>query len=250
MSLAGRTVLVTRPAAQGVALAARLAAAGAMPLAFPLLEIVPQPAALAALPGLAERADWLVFVSPSAIDVTWPALADHPVSAKLACVGAPSARRLAALAGRPVLHPASGADSTALLAEAALSDVAGQRVLIVRGVGGRAELAEGLAARGATVEFAEVYRRVDATPDWAAFDSAAAAGTLVAACVTSIEIAERLFSLAGRPREATLQSLLYSVPHARIAERLAQLGARHVVTTPAGDDALVDGLSEWFQRHP
>ncbi|MDN0081253.1 uroporphyrinogen-III synthase [Crenobacter sp. SG2305] len=250
MSLAGRTVLVTRPAAQGAALATLLTAAGAQPLAFPLLDIVPQPDALAALPALAGAADWLVFVSPSAIDVAWPVLAELPPAARLACVGAPSAQRLAALAGRPVLHPSNGADSGALLAEPALAELAGQRVLIVRGIGGRAELAEGLAARGAAVEFAEVYRRIDAAPDWAAFDSAADAGTLAAACVTSAEIAERLFQLAGRSRQATLQSLLYSVPHARIAERLAQLGARHVVTTPAGDAALVDGLSEWFQRHP
>ncbi|XLM20780.1 uroporphyrinogen-III synthase, partial [Chromobacterium piscinae] len=99
------------------------------------------PQALATLPALAARADALFWVSPSAIDIGWPALAGMDLTAKrLACVGAASARRLAALSGRPVLHPTAGSDSEALLALPELADASGQHWLIVRGQGGRALL--------------------------------------------------------------------------------------------------------------
>lgn len=245
MSLVGRRILVTRPPAQSARLMALLRDAGAEPALLPVLDIVPDERALAALPRLAVTADWLIFVSPSAIDVAWPVLAPLKLKARLACVGAASAGKLAALAGRPVLHPAEGSDSAALLARPELQRLAGQRVLIVRGVGGRAELGETLAARGARLTLAEVYRRVDGEPDWSLLEA-----PLDALVLTSSDTAERLFRLAGRSRSLTLQCLLYCVPHPRIADTLAAHGVTRIVTTQADDAALVAGLSEWFSRHP
>lgn len=250
MSLAGRTVLITRPAAQCARLAALLQAEGALPVRFPLIDIVPDPAALAGLARAAGSADWLIFVSPSAIDCAWPALAAAPALPRLACVGAASAARLTTLAGRPVLCPQHGSDSAALLAEPELADVAASRILIVRGEGGRQELADTLRARGARVDTAEIYRRVDGSPDWALFDRLADEHRLDACIVTSGEIAERLFRLAGSARNAALQCLQYCVPHPRIAERLAAQGVARIVTTRADDTAMVAGLKEWFSRHP
>lgn len=250
MSLAGRTILITRPAAQAARLAALLQAEGAQPVRFALIEIVPVPDALAALTQAAGSADWLIFVSPSAIDCAWPALAAMPSLPRLACVGAASAGRLSALTGRPVLCPQHGSDSAALLATPELADVATSRILIVRGQGGRQELADTLRTRGARVETAEIYRRIDGTPDWALFDRLVDAQRLDACIVTSGEIAERLFRLAGSARNAALQCLQYCVPHPRIAERLAAQGVARIVTTRADDTAMVAGLKEWFSRHP
>lgn len=245
MSLAGRRILVTRPPAQSARLMALLSDAGAEPLPLPVLDIVPDERALAALPTLAEAADWLIFVSPSAIDAAWPVLARCKLKARLACVGAASAAKLAALSGRAVLHPRDGSDSAALLVLPELQRLAGQRVLIVRGVGGRAELGETLAARGARLTLAEVYRRVDGEPDWSLLEQ-----PVDALVLTSSDTAERLFRLAGRSRSLTLQCLLYCVPHPRIAATLAAHGVTRIVTTQADDAALVAGLSEWFTRHP
>ncbi|AXK38808.1 uroporphyrinogen-III synthase [Crenobacter cavernae] len=252
MSLSGRTVLVTRPAGLAAPLAARLESAGATPLAFPVIELKPDAAALEALPRSLACADWVIPVSPSAIDFAADALGSAKLEKlRFACVGAASARRLAALTGKAIVHPAGEtSDSAALLAEPGFCVRPGQRVLILRGHGGRPELADALTVLGASVSLAELYRRVDGAPDWAAFDAAVDAGTLAAALVTSGEIAERLFQLAGPARAEPLQSLLYGVPHPRIAERLAALGARHIVTTRACDDALVEGLQNWFSHQP
>lgn len=246
MTTAGRRILVARPAAQSGRLLQLLAAAGGQGQSFPVMEIQPQPEALAHLPQQAAQADWLFFVSPSAIDVAWPTLQAQPLKAQLACVGQASARRLAMLSGQDILFPTAGSDSEALLALPQLADVAGQHWLIVRGQGGRALLADTLRARGATVTLAEVYQRVDGRPDWRLLDD----GLPDAMVITSSEMAEQLFRLAGPARAGTLQCLLYCVPHPRIAQRLQALGATRIVTTRADDDALVAGLREWFSRHP
>lgn len=251
MSLKGRTVLVTRPFGQAAGLIDKLAAAGAEPLPFAPLLIEPKASALAALSQQLAAADWVIPVSPSAIDLAADALKNAELSRlKFACVGASSAAKLQTLTGREVLHPdGEQADSAALLACPQLATLTGQRVLIIRGENGRAELAEGLAARGAQVSYAELYQRRDAVLDWARFDALIARGQRVAAVVSSGEIAERLFQLAGPARAKSLQSLLYGVPHPRIAERLRALGAQRIVTTPADDAALVAGLQTWFSHH-
>ncbi|WP_440029501.1 uroporphyrinogen-III synthase [Chromobacterium amazonense] len=242
-----KRILAARPLAQCPGLLAALRAEGWQAEHLPLMAIEALPQALATLPALAARADALFWVSPSAIDIGWPALAGMDLAAKrLACVGASSAKRLAALSGQPVLHPTAGSDSEALLAMPELADVAGQNWLIVRGQGGRALLADALAQRGAATAFAEIYRRVDGAPDWAAFDAAPPDAVII----TSSEMVEQLFRLAGPSRTGALQCLLYCVPHPRIAERLAAFGAARVVTTRADDAAMVAGLKEWFRRHP
>lgn len=247
MKLKGRAVLVTRPFGQATGLIEKLEAVGAEPLPFSPILIEPSAEALAALPAQLAEADWVIPVSPSAIDLAAAALKAADLGRlRLACVGASSARRLSGLTGLPVLHPEGElSDSSALLALPELAELAGQRVLIVRGENGRNELQDGLAERGATVALAELYQRRDANLNWDNFDALAKGGKLAAALVTSGEIAERLFALAGPARAHTLQSLLYGVPHPRVAERLRALGARRIVTTPADDDALVAGLQTW-----
>ena len=246
MSLAGRCLLVTRPAGQSARLMSLLAAEHARAIHFPVIELVADSAALATLPAQVQGCDWLIFVSPGAIDIAWPALPPLPAGVRLACVGAASAARLAALSGREVLHPVHGSDSDALLQLPPMRDIDGARVLIVRGTGGRATLASTLQERGASIGFAEVYRRQDGDPDWSVFDT----DHPDAVILTSSEMVERLFYLAGPARAGQLQCLQYCVPHPRIAARLADFGVTRIMTTRADDESLVAGLREWFSSHP
>jgi len=152
-------------------------------------------------------------------------------------VGAATAQALAALGCAPDLMP-EHYDSEGLLALPALAHPAGQRVLIVRGEGGRALLGETLAGRGAQVYFAEVYRRglpaVDAGPLLACWERDVQVVT-----VTSGEILDNLARLLG----AAGRSRLCTTPLVVISERLQQaataLGVAQVMRAAGADDAAL-----------
>ncbi len=248
--LAGRTVLVTRPAHQAPGLAERIRAAGGEAYVFPALAIEPVPhtelaASLTALRG----ADALVFVSPNAARVGMAAIRTAgglPHAARVFAVGPGTARALAD-AGVDGVIVGDGQDSEALLALPALQDVAGRQVLIVRGVGGRPLLAATLAARGARVAFLECYRRTCPHGDPAPLLAQWQAGGIDAVTVAS---AETLHNLAHMLGESGLASLVHTpvfAPHAKITEAARRFGIVRAITTAGGDAGLADGLVNWFR---
>lgn len=238
-------VLLTRPAGQQAELAAALAAAGHQPHDFAPLALQPDTTALAQLPGLAAQADWLVFVSPSAIDIAWPALADTLASStRLACVGRKSAERLAAASGRAVLFPPEGLDSEALLQLPELQAMAGLSVLIIRGESGRALLGDTLQARGAAVHYVAAYRSVAQAPDWALFDRLLARDGRLVIQISSSEITHALFASAGAERRTQLAAQTFCTFHPRIAATLATYGVQHCLHAADGSaTALIESLA-------
>ncbi|TCJ11951.1 uroporphyrinogen-III synthase [Parasulfuritortus cantonensis] len=253
--LAGRGILVTRPANQAAGLAARLAELGARPVLFPALAIAP-PAdpgacadALAALPGY----DHAIFVSPTSVEMAWPGiLAGHggwPAGVAAGAVGQATARALARLGVGPILAAEAGADSESLLALGAYAAVAGKRVLVIRGEGGRELIADALRGRGARVDYAECYRRVRPDGDPAALLADWAAGGIAAVTVTSREVFANLAAMLGEAGAGRLRATPLFAPHARIAEAARQWGVAEVVATPPGDAGLVSALIDWFNRH-
>ncbi len=234
------TLLLVRPQAQAAQQAQRLAAAGITALPFCVEDTVADERALSALPQQAASADWLVFISPSCIELAWPHLAGRPLAANLACVGRASADKLTALSGRAVLHPPHGNDSDALLALPPLQQLAGQTVLIVRGDGGRPQLGETLARRGAQMHYAEVYRRVPVAADWALFDRLAASAPPPALLITSSHSAALLFRQAGTARQHALLACRFIALHPRIAATLQQLGVAQPLL--AADEGALHAL--------
>lgn len=237
------TLLLVRPQAQAAQQAQRLVLAGIDARPFCVQDTAPDHAALAQLPTLAAGADWLIFVSPSCVALAWPLLAGLPLAANLACVGRASGEQLAAASGQRVLYPATGNDSEALLALAPLQQLHAKHILIVRGDGGRAQLGETLARRGAQVRYAEVYRREARHADWALFDRLLAQSVPPALLVTSSDSAELLFAQAGSARQASLQRCRFLALHPRIAERLRTLGACHI-TIASDEQALLTALAD------
>ncbi|XZG70373.1 uroporphyrinogen-III synthase [Chitinibacteraceae bacterium HSL-7] len=246
MSLAGRRIWVTRPSAQAGALMARLAEAGATPVALPLLEIAEplDPAPFSESLTRLDDFDLVVFVSPTALDVTL-AQCQWPATLTAAVVGPGSAARAKALGISRVISPAKQYDSEGLLAELDRQmTLSGQRVLLIRGDGGRNVLPSGLIARGADVTSIAAYRRLPPV-----FDSAHLAQELAqgvdGVIISSSEAAQHLFALIGAVTLEQLQSLRYFAPHPRIAAALAQHGAL-VTLTDAGDEGVVTSLCRYF----
>lgn len=250
-ALNGRTVLVTRPAGQAAALAQAIRAAGGTAFEFPALavEAVPADELVASLAQLG-TADIAIFISPNAAQFGMAAIragGPLPDTLQVFAVGSGTARALQEQGVSGVITP-DGQDSEALLALPQLAEVAGKRVVIVRGVGGRALLADTLAARGAEVAFMECYRRERPQADAAPLLARWQAGGIDAVTVTSAETLHNLAALLG---DAGLPLLLRTplfAPHEKIAEAARRFGIARVIATAGGDAGLVDGMINWFRN--
>lgn len=248
--LAGLNIVVTRPREQAAQLAESIERAGGKALLFPLLEIGPaaDPQALQAVLATLHEFDLAIFISPNAVQYGLAAVRVHgalPAGLRIATVGQGSARTLHEAGIHAVIAPRERFDSEALLALPELQDMQGKRVVIFRGDGGREMLADTLKARGASVQYAECYRRIK--PQWATAALLAAAPNILT--VTSSEALRHLWDMSEDTERDRLLALPLFVPHPRIAEAAQQLGWPQVHVTTGGDDGMSSALIAWAAKH-
>ncbi len=249
--LAGRGILITRPAHQAGPLAALVHAAGGRPVIFPALEILdpadPQPL-LDAL-GRLEAYHLAIFISPNAVTRVMERMAGRrawPAGLRVAAIGKGGVRELERHGIHEVIAPQRSFDSERLLEMPQLQAVSGQRVLILRGDGGRELLGDTLAARGARVDYVACYRRARPQTDPAPLLQAWMHDGVQATVVTSSEGLRNLFVMLGKPGESLLQHTPLLVPHPRIAAVARELGCGNVIETAPGDDGLIEALIRQF----
>lgn len=250
-ALNGRHIVVTRPAGQATHLAEALVALGAKPVLFPVLEIfdVEDSAPLLAAAERLDEFDWVAFVSPNAVEKALKAILSRrawPAHLRVATVGKSSEAALASFGVGNVTAPQERFDSETLVALPALQDMAGKKVLIFRGDGGRELLGDTLKERGATVEHLTCYRRGKPATDPAPLMKLWTDGHLDAVTVTSSEGLRNFFEMVGKLGQAWLKKTPTFVPHARIAEQARDLGLHEIILTGPGDDGLVQGLTAFF----
>ena len=253
--LEGRGIVVTRPAHQAARLAELIGAAGGRAILFPVIEIIEvgdlQP--LLALIDRLDEFDLAIFISPNAVNKAMhliKARRELPPRLQFAAIGRSGVRELRHFGVTTVIAPAARFDSEALLELPALRDVAGKRIVIFRGDGGRELLGDTLTARGAAIEYAECYRRGRPQLDAAPLLKAWARNELHAITGTSSEGLHNLFDLVGEPGQPWLRKTPLFVPHPRIEQTARELGLATVVLTAQGDEGLVQGLAQWFTNHP
>ncbi len=177
-SLAGRRIVITRPADRAGQLAERLRSLGAVPLLFPTIRVEPaDPGPLVAAARALDSYDWIVFTSATGVEAFFARLGDagkdarHVRRRKVAAIGPVTARALHERGVEPDLVPP---EYVAEAIVAALGDVRGQRFLLPRADIAREALAEGLEARGAVVTEVAAYRTVGSggpAPDLAEADA-------------------------------------------------------------------------------
>ena len=252
--LTGLTVVVTRPAHQAEALVLAIEAAGGEVLRFPVLAIAPPPdptPARARLVGLATY-DWVIFVSANAVSAAL-ALTGAPLQpgprTQLAAIGAATAAALTAQGLPPSLRPAQSARSETLLDTAPLQAVRGQRILLVRGVGGREHLYRELTRRGAQVSYAECYQRVRPDTDPAPLAALLARRTATVISVTSVEGLRNLLALGGTQLRPCLLDtpLLVVGPRQRQAALESGWRGSVLVAPEASVEPLLATLHHWRQ---
>ena len=252
LPLAGHCILVTRPQAQSAALAQKIRDAGGEALVFPTIAIHPVVNDTLALQiDQLHEFDAAAFISPNAAQygaVAVRARREFPPHLTIYAVGSATARALARQGLLNATHP-NGQDSEALLALPQLHNIAGQRIVIFRGVGGRAFLADILRARGAKVEYAECYRRVRPEVDAGPLLAQWLAGGVSAVTITSAKSLQNLGAMLGGIGVEHLRTTPVFASHEKIAAAARQFGIYQVIATAAGDDGLLAGLITWFRTH-
>ena len=238
--LFGRRVVVTRRREQASRLAERLRAAGAEVVLVPTIEIVDPSDGGAALAEAAARVrefDWVVFTSANAVEHLFVHLRDARAlgDAKVAAVGTATAEALGkrGVAADLVPQRAVAEALVAAFPSRAGAATAG-RVLVPQGSLAGATVAEGLAAKGWSVEVVEAYRTVAATPGT---DVLAAAAKADAVAFTSGSTVDSYLDAAGAAAVPPVVACIGAVTAAVARERGLE------VTVVAGQ-ATVDGLVE------
>lgn len=246
--LSGLGIVVTRPRRAAEPLAARLAAEGARTWIFPALEIedvAPDPALEALLRDIG-RFDLAVFVSANAVEKGIPAVrrvAEWPANLRVAAVGEATAEALRNSGMARVISPSQRHDSEALLAMPQLQAVKGQNIIVFRGEGGREKLREGLEERGASVVYAQCYRRVRPKTDPAPLLSALARGEVHAVSALSGETLGNFVAMIGAG-SAQLANAVLVVPHEAVASHPDARRFARVLVAPPAADGLIDTLAQ------
>ncbi len=251
LPLRGCRVLVTRPAHQAAGQVAKLKALGAEVGELALIEIAAideqDAGAYQAIKSRILDLDLyqgVIFISANAarlgaqwIHDYWPQL---PLGVHWFAIGAATT---AALRREQIeaYHSAAGDDSEALLQDPALAQIQGQKFLILRGEGGRELLAETLRARGAQIDYVDLYRR--RCPDYAPalIKSTIYGQELSVILITSGEALNNLLQLAGS--DAALLRIQIIVPSQRVAAMAQARGFTRIeVAEGADDDAMIRAL--------
>lgn len=254
--LADQVVLVTRPHHQQADLVQLLEQHGARALLLPSIEIQPLPLTnpLADLLSAAQSFDLIIFVSANAVFYTRELLEQlqlpHDMgNTAIAAIGV-ATRRAAQQAGFDVsLVPETGNNTRALLAldELQADKLKSKSILIIRGAGGLEDLSKGLQSRGASVSYAEVYRRSiplhdkqisrqDLSKNWQKY-------AITSITVTSNEALQNLYDMLEPPgRDAMLQTNLV-VPSDRCYRLAQSLGFASITTAEsAANQQMVEAI--------
>lgn len=244
--LSGITVLLTRPAEQSAALASAITTLGGNVCELPLIEIeaVTDADACEKIKTMILNLDHYyaaIFISTNAakigmqwIDRFWPQL---PAELSAYAVGPGTAQVLKGF-DWPVFVSDKGVTSEDLLALPGLKAVAGKKIALFRGVGGRELLAETLRARGASVDYLELYHRH--TPDY----SKDVLANLIrdqhinAIVVSSAQILDVL--LHSLHQDASeLSTIPLIVPSERVRQRALDAGLTIVINAGGADELSV-----------
>lgn len=248
--LRGVSVLVTRPAAQASNLCELIRASGGEAIEYPAIAI--EQLLLDQALRDADAPDWLIFTSVNAVECGLTQ-SQRRASTRIAAIGKTTAAALESREVRVDAVPEGDATSEDLLAHPAFMECAGQRIWLVKGVGGRETLHATLTQRGAHVSLAEVYRRIQPQTDsnttrrlverWR--DDGIDIVTL-----TSVETLDNLLAMLS----ADGAQLLQTTPFVAISERIAAaardrgLTADCVLSRAADDESIVGAIAAWHAR--
>ena len=253
--MSAKAVLVTRPEGQAGRLRDALVLQGYAVHAQPLMELSALPELAAADQQYLQNLDQyqhVIFISGNAVHfgmehivASWPQL---PVGINWYAIGASTAQSLAAYGVVP-LSPALEMTSEGLLALPTLQSVAEDKVLIVKGEGGRDTLRETLEARGAQINELRCYRRICPSLGAGELAQKISDWQIGLILISSGEGLTNMLALLSPQETTNLQSVALLVPSRRIAREAEAMGFTNIVLAEnASDAAVMQAVDNWQSR--
>jgi len=238
-------ILITRPEGKGAALAEQLEQAGYQASLYPVLNInylTPSSTQLSPL----INADKIIFISQDAVKALAQLKPDINIKAQFYAVGQQTADTIYELFGVRAATPKQF-DSEGILALKSLAQVDGSNIVLVKGQGGRPDIAKVLKERGAFLNNCVVYEREpvpDLTSNWTDHWKSSNVHGIV---ITSNAAVDAMFTPLAAQQLQWLQQCHFYVASERIAAYLQQ---QHVslanihIAAGASDNAMFTCINQ------
>jgi uroporphyrinogen-III synthase len=250
VSIAKLPVLVTRPASQAEEICPSLEALGCDVIRQPLLKIE----AVAETPKIKSQFmnidlfDAVIAISRNAaemglstMDQYWP---QWPLAVDWIAIG-PVTAAVMTQQGLETKMPAGQFDSEGALKMPELQDIAGKKILIWRGVGGRETLASTLRERGAEVVYAELYQRL--VPEYSELEWQQ---TLASKPLLLVSSGQGLEAIAAQQPRISERVRGIIAPSSRVAELAESLGFINIqIADSAQDVDMLVAVKCWIEEH-
>jgi uroporphyrinogen-III synthase len=246
-----KKILVTRPVEQAEILCTLIEEQGGEAIKMPVIDIRPahnnkeSQKLLAAL----DKYQVGIFVSRNAVKHAL-ILLNHDINAlkhlKIVATGPATAAILQKNGITNIIHAGTYAESEALLElpELQSSEITGSNIIIFRGIGGRELLAETLRARGAKVDYAEVYERIPVQYTKQELDAVWSRHKPDYIVATSSESLQNLFDMLSSEQRDIMLDTNIVVFGKRMSELAVRLGFRKppIIAQAMSDNGLLQAI--------
>lgn len=258
--LQGARIMITKPAGpsgQRDVLASAIEREGGEAILFPAMKIVPLsiPAPLSQLKEEVARADITIFCSPNAVNYLAISLPDllSSMPPTLIAIGAATAACLQAVGFQQIItDPQMRSEGVLSLTQLDQEHVSNQRVIIVRGKGGRPLLGDELRRRGARVSYLEVYERRCPTVSPEEISAIWDDKPLHLVTATSPEIFDNLLHLMpSRKLRGRLQRLPFLVLSKNTADHARKLNYRGpmIISQDPMPGSMLEAMRSWWLQN-
>jgi len=249
--LAEKTIVVTRPLAQAQNILELLEVRQASVIHFPVISISVSSNIETAKQYFSNLANYqvIIFISTNSVHYAMSAAQELGIrlnNSTLAAVGPATKAALEQYGYKVTIVPETGFTSEDLLNDPALHNIAQQKILIIRGDGGREHLRQTLVAREAQVDYAEVYQR-KLPSERNSINLIQLPKHDTAILLYSVESAQNLWSLCTLEEQQWLSNMAFIVGSKRIADATARVGfaKNSIIAENPSDGAMLTALSTW-----
>lgn len=242
MMLEGQRILNTRPKGQGTSLTQQLRALGAECIEIPAIHIQPTETWLDDIPPL-QSIHHAIFTSTNAVHCFFNTIIKHnipwPECIKTIAIGHKTASALTTQHIKVSAVP-DIADSEHLLRLSTLQGIIKKEILLIKGEGGRALIAQALRQRGAALHTLNVYRRTLPGHSSTGLQALWQNDAVDIILFTSEEAIRNTFTLFGKAAKTWLCSKPCLVISQRLKNVASSLGIKHIIISQY--DAIPDTL--------